>query len=102
MSKTFKASYRVPSITPEPVELESISLDDFNLDDIREYLARQDGDIPDDAPRHDRLCNTLGNTSLLISAADINRIETLAICGQTEHARQHALDLISAHIARPL
>lgn len=100
MSKTV-TPYHVPSVTPAAVVLETVTLDDFDLDDIREYLSRQDNGTPDEAPRAE-MGNPSKNTSLVIFPADLDRIETLAICGQTEHARQHAIDLISAHIARPL
>jgi hypothetical protein len=46
-------TYRVPSITPEPIDLEAVTLDDFDLEDIREYLRRQDNHIPDSTPTYE-------------------------------------------------
>lgn len=92
--------YRVPSIQPE-VEVCAVTLRDFDIDEIREYLDRHDSNTLD-APAEERPTTSPYQGSLVIQVDDLNRIETLALCGQTEHARQHALRLISDHIGRPL
>lgn len=91
--------YRVPSVCPEPVRVESVSLDDFDIEEIREYLYRQDNHVPDSAPLYDHGRN---NTNLVITSAEICRIETLALCGQAEHARAEIIRIVSDHIGRPL
>lgn len=91
--------YRVPRITPEPIELEAVTLDDFDLEDIREYLHRQDNHVPDSAPSYDQ---GRTNASCVITPEELCRIETLALCGQTDHARAELLRIVSDHIGRPL
>lgn len=91
--------YRVPRITPEPVELEAVTLDDFDLEAIREYLHRQDNHVPDSVPAYDQ---GRTNASCVITPEELCRIETLALCGQLEHARAEALRIVSDHIGRPL
>lgn len=92
--------YRVPRVHPEPVEIEAVSLDAFDLEDIREYLHRQDNHVPDAVPKYEHGGRAI--TSLVITADELCRIETLALCGQVQHAREEALRLISDHIGRPL
>jgi hypothetical protein len=89
--------YCVPSVTPF---VESVSLSDFDIDEIREYL-RHKGDMvagtsADDA--HDGA--TAGG--MFIDPADLDRIETLALCGQLDSARRFVLDMVSEQIGRPL
>ncbi len=95
---TARPRYRVPSIEPE-VEVRAVSLDDFDLDDIRAYLRYQGdkiaplgrpGDIPNSA------------NELFIPPEDLNRIGTLALCGQVESARRYLLDMAAEQIGRPL
>lgn len=88
--------YRVPCIQPE---VEEVSLDDFDIDDIREYLRRRD---------YGELDKPVGaapsgfSDPLLIEADDLDRIATLALCGQKHHAQQHLLNLVSEHLGRDL
>jgi hypothetical protein len=88
--------YRVPCIQPE---VEEVSLADFDIEEIREYLHRKD---------HGKLDKPAGAASsgfsdpLLIESDDLDRIATLALCGQKQHAQQHVLSLVSEHLGRDL
>ena len=92
--------YSVPCVYPE-VEVSRVTLRDFDINEIREYLDRYDSNTLN-APADERPSTTPYQGSLTIHVDDVNRIETLALCGQTEQARQYALRLISDHIGRPL
>lgn len=93
--------YRVPCIEPE---VDPVSLSDFDIDDIREYLRRKDYnemDKPDTG--HPRLGVEGGAFDpLLIETDDLDRIATLALCGQKHHAQQFVLTLVSEHLGRDL
>jgi len=66
-----------------------VSLDEFGIDEIREWLKSQGEDVDD-------------GEGLYIGTDDLNRIETLAVCGQQDEARKFALSIISKAIQRPL
>lgn len=97
-SNTYERKYRVPSKEPEP---SAVYLSDFDTEDIREYLRRKDtGTL--NGPAGDPRGDNCGTDVLVIEADEISRIETLAVCGQLEHARAEALRIVSDHIGRPL
>jgi hypothetical protein len=86
--------YRVPRVCEE-VE---VSLDSFDIDDIRDYLKHHDGSA-----------KTVGNPStyashgsLTLEAGDLGRIDTLALCGQQEAAREYLVEIVSRHLGRRL
>ena len=91
--------YFSPSVTPH---VESVSLDDFDLDEIRKYLDHHDNKalatISDDDDAE------YGSTAggLFIHPADLNRIETLVLCGQRDSARDALCALASEAIGRQL
>jgi hypothetical protein len=94
-----KARYRVPSYTPE---CQTVYLSDFDISEIREYLknhANKRGESPEDfsgEPEGGSDCD------LVIPSEDLGRIETLAMCGQIEYAREEVLRIVSDHIGRAL
>ena len=79
-----KSRLRVPTIYPE---VEPVSLDDFDIDDIREYLRGSGVDAPSDE-------------DFVIPRDDMNRIETLLLCGQRQSAIDELLRAASEHMGR--
>ena len=84
---TQRTRYVVPSVTPF---VESVTLDDFDLDEIRAYLRHRGEAVSAD-------CD-----GLFIDQADLDRAETMAMCGQIQPARDYILDLVSRRIGRRL
>lgn len=80
--------YRTPSVS----EYVDVSLDQFDIDEIREYIAHVDGEAGTGP----------SGESLTIGVADLGRIETLALCGQRDAAREAVLEIVSRHIGRKL
>jgi hypothetical protein len=87
-----KPSYRVPTHT----EHLTVSLDDFDDDEIVEYL------------RH-RGFSVIGGSSTgsadfedHIAGVELDHIFTLALCGQRQQAQSEALQLISRVVGRPI
>lgn len=85
---TTATRYRVPSIS----EYVDVSLDQFDVDEIREYLAHVDGQAG---------AGPTGE-ALTICRSDLAHIETLALCGQKQAARDEVLQIVSRHIGRQL
>lgn len=91
-----RRGYRTPTICRD-VE---VGLDDFDDDDIveylrdRGYLVNGSGDIDSDG--------TDATGAMVIDADQLNRIETLVLCGQRGAAIEHLHALVSAAIGRPL
>ena len=79
---------------PTHTEYVTVSLDDFSIEEIREYLENEgEGDGPDPLGQGGRL---------VISEDDMDRISTLAVCGQNDPAVSFLLEIVSKHIGRPL
>jgi hypothetical protein len=76
----------VPTIYPD---VEPVSLDDFDIEDIAAYLKQEGRDCDD------------GEGCYIVST-DLARIETLVLCGQREQAREEVLALVGEAIGRPL
>lgn len=74
---------------PTRTEYVTIGLDSFSDEDISEYMDQRGITRPE-------------GKGLFIESDDLNRIETLALCGHTSQARTEALELISNKIGRPL
>lgn len=91
-TETQKPPYRVPQVYPE---CEPVSLDQFSTQEIREYLRHRHQDEGGDP-------SLRTNDAMVIEADEISRIETLALCGQAEHARAELLRIVSDHIGREL
>ena len=87
--------YRVPRITKYS-ETE-VSLDDFDLDDIREYLRRQGGGSSSSPSS-----GGADDSDLCIEKSELDRIETLLLCGQRDSAREWVFEIVSKHIGRDL
>lgn len=83
--------YRTPVVYAEA----EVSLDEFDTDDIINYLKHNghsfDGSSSPSEPT--------GN-GLVINQESLNRIETLVLCGQKQHAHQLIFTLISEAISR--
>lgn len=93
MTTRTKQRYRPPSIEPE---VKPVRLDDFDRDDILEYLRHCGKEVSTDC------ANTGDGDGLFIAQCDLDRAETLAICGQIQHARDYILDMVSRRIGRRL
>jgi hypothetical protein len=78
-----------------PIHTVDVSLNEFDIDEIAEFL-RHKGHSVDGVGASDI------NDEVVIDRDDLNRIETLTLCGQRDQAREFALSLISARIGRPL
>lgn len=80
-TNTTARRYRVPTATA----CAEVSLDEFSIEDIREYLReRETGCAGIDQPD------------------ELAHIETLVVCGQREAAREEALRLVGEAIGRKL
>lgn len=88
--------YRSPSVTVDA----SVSLDEFDDADIREYLRHKGYNAL--APGDVSTGSTGGDDCLLIDSEDLAKISTLHLCGQIEPARRLALDIIGSAIGRTL
>lgn len=84
---TTKPRYRVPSVNVDV----DVMLDEFDIDDIRNYLANVDG-----------RGQATGPGAVLIDGEDVGRIATIALCGQKEAARELVLQIVGDAIGRPL
>ena len=93
---TTERRYRVPSVSRDV----DVSLSDFDLDEIREYLRRHDTGQMD---KPAGAISPLGfDDPLLIGSDELDRVTTLAICGQKQHAQQLILSIVSEHIGRDI
>lgn len=68
-----------------------VSLDEFCTEDILKYLRDQGEGVAIDS-----------GEGIFLSQGDLNRCETLALCGQVDAARKYILDIVSQAIGRPL
>ena len=94
-TQTEKPRYRTPCVSVDA----AVSLDEFEDDAIAGYLRHRGYFV--NGSNND---SSDGGTDdvLIISAADLNRIATLSLCGQNESAREWLIDLVSNHIERQL
>jgi hypothetical protein len=77
-----------------------VSLDEFDLTDIAEYLRRNGYKVsPTAAAVPDPETGGLGN---VLDPDELDRVFTLDLCGQREAAQQIALQLVSDAIGRPI
>ena len=79
-----KSRQRTPKVYPH---VNPVSLDDFDIDEIREYLRGSGVDAPSDE-------------DFVIPRDDMNRIETLLLCGQRQSAIEELLRAASEHMGR--
>lgn len=108
----------IPSVTRSREHTVTVSLADFNADEIAEYLREQgyqvDGTwskkfLPQQ-PRtrsfreHDANCDCDGPDveGMLIENGELDRMRTLLLCGQAEAAREYLFDIVEEHIGRSL
>ena len=84
--------YRIPSIQPE-----AVGLDDFSTAEIREYLQREGSDDDNHEGHHEDGPYEVGLTSEFV-----DRIRTLAMCGQRDAAIAELVEEFSRQTERPL
>jgi len=92
-ARSIPSWFHVPTIYPH---VESVSLSDFDTDDILEYLKHK-GATPDGAA--DLMCSEAG---LWISTEYMERAATLILAGQREEARLHILGIVGDAMGRAL
>jgi len=87
-----KPRYRVPTHT----ESLTVSLDDFDDDEIVEYLRHRGFSVIGGS--------STGSVDLddHITGTELDHIFTLALCGQRTQAQAEALQLISRVVGRPI
>jgi hypothetical protein len=95
MTASNKPRYRTPSILVDV----DVDLDQFDDDDIIEYLRNQGytvsgGDAVSRGP--------VAEANNQIDTADLDHIYTLAVAGQLSVAQQEALQVVGKAIGRPL
>lgn len=94
-----KRRYYPPSVSA------STSLDEFSVDEMLEYIANRGTAEQKDRIGADPADSSEGGCSsdgLYIVSADLQRMETLSLCGQGDVARAMALALIGEKIGRAL
>lgn len=92
-----KPRYRTPSASVYC----DISLDEFTEKQIIGYL-RHLGHTVDGAGEDASISQPNPSDACIVSSLDLDRISTLALCGQAEPARKLALAIISEAIGREL
>jgi len=90
--------------TPEISRYVEVSLDDFGDDEIAEYLRHRGYAVAGSGkPAEDEAGGPVpGEGPVLIDEDDLSRIDTLAVCGQLDSARDHVLTIVERHIGRSL
>lgn len=85
---------RVAKVYPE---VEAVTLDDFDIDDIRDYLLNNgtSGDRGFGRSLDD-------GDDFVVPSDTMNRIATLLLCGQREHAIAELHQLASEYLGRPI
>lgn len=81
---------RPPRVAKVYPEVEPVTLDDFDIDDVREYLRLHDGG----APR--------SRDDFHVPREDMNRIATLLLCGQRTHAIAEIHQLVGEYLGRTI
>lgn len=91
--KSAKPAYRVPRVCRyQEVE---VRLDDFETDDILEYLKHNGTGVGDaDCSGGAGVCT--------FTEAELDRIFTLVLCGQRESALEFILGVIGSAVGRPI
>lgn len=87
---TTKKRIRIPSVCID------VRLDEFDVEEIRQYLRDKGQDAVE---IEDSNCDDNHNR---IEDEDLSRIEMLATCGQTQQARELALEIVGEFIGRTL
>ncbi len=76
-----------------------VSLDEFDLSDVAEYLRHHGYKVSATASAPDFETGATGN---VLDPDELDRVFTLDLCGQREAAQQIALQLVSEAIGRPI
>lgn len=100
MTTAQKTRFRAPTVE----RYVDVSLDDFLDEQIIEYLRHRGYSVdgkPDDAEVLE-VASADGIQPLTLSVAELNGMNTLALCGQQESARDWLIELVSKHISRQL
>jgi hypothetical protein len=95
MNGSSKPRYRTPSISVDV----DVDLDQFDIDDIIEYLRSQGYTINGVTAVTAQAVPEANNQ---IDTADLDHIYTLAAAGLTDAAQQEALQIVGKAIGRPL
>jgi hypothetical protein len=79
--------------TPRTHVTVSVSLDEFDEDDIRSYLREQEGEVAEASADTD---------GCYIDSTTCNQINTLALCGQKDEAIKLVMEIVSRAIGREI
>lgn len=96
MTTAQKTRFRAPTVE----RYVDVSLDDFSDEEITEYLRHRGYSV--DGKPDDAVASADGIQPLTLSVAELNGMNTLALCGQQESARDWLIELVSKHISRQL
>lgn len=94
MNASSKPRYRVPSVSVDA----EVDLDEFDIEDIVEYLRHQGYSVNGNAVAADAVLD--GDNH--IDTADLDHIYTLAVAGLVDAAQQEALQVVGKAIGRSL
>jgi hypothetical protein len=89
-----KTSYRTPYVSADV----DVSLDEFETEDIIDYLRHNGYTVTGNAVAEDAAPEATNQ----IDTADLDHIYTLALAGQLQVAQQEALQVVGKAIGRPL
>lgn len=92
-----KPRYWIPTVSADI----DVSLDQFDAEEIAEYL-RHSGYAVFNGSAGDFAEDPIAVSGIYVNQDDLNRISTLALCGQLDAARSNALAIISNAIGRAL
>ena len=87
--------YRTPTACVDV----DVSLDEFDLDEIAEYLRHNGYKVSATSATVDPETGAADN---VLDPDELDRVYTLALCGQREAAQQIALQLVGDAIGRPI
>jgi hypothetical protein len=99
-SQASRPTYRVPYTYAEA----RVSLDDFSIEDMVEYIQNRGDDSDIERMLSAKISHPAGGepVGLFIHQADLNTAETLILCGQRDEARSMIFEIVSKHIGRRL
>jgi len=90
---TIKPRYRMPNVSVSAYV--ECSLDEFSTSDILAYLNHLGENSAESGGGGD-------SDGLYLTRQDLDRIETLTLCGQRDAARSHLLQIVGTAIGRTL
>ena len=93
-----KPRYRMPSVSA----VCDVRIDEFDTKDIISYLRHKGYRVDGTGDEPDLGGGCDGSSEAIISRSELNRISTLALCGQREQARDMVMQMVSEAIGRSL